>query len=287
MASRFEYLDSDNKWKSRYNADKMSMVLPDPDALTYEDFPKIESIRFTLIDSLYEPQTLSIALRNSLGNKLNVLEGVLKRFQKVRLIEGETGNVIFYGKINRIGSELDAGYGQLLNVSALDNLQELASKTISSDAEYGVETKRSTIIHDLISGGTEDKSFKTHLQDPNNIITSDSSKFEESPPNTDDEGTLNKSLSGSRKKVLDLIESIALEDETANANFRGSDFYLDTNFDNPNLSTAEPRPTFNYFPRGSVPTVPDHGLTLRFEGQNNDSERAIFPNFGFPNMEKK
>ena len=282
MASTFEYLKPPpsgsppgtlGTWESTYS-------------LTGVPDPKIEYIRFTLIDSLYEPQTLSIALRNSLGNKLNVLEGVLKRFQKVRLIEGETGNVIFYGKINRIGSELDASYGQLLNVSALDNLQELASKTISSDAEYGAATERSTIIRDIISGGTEDKHFKTHIQDLDNIITPSgpipaSNKFKKSPNNTDDEGTLNKSLSGSRKKVLDLIESIALEDETTNDNFRGYDFYLDTNFDNPSSDMAEPKPTFNYFPRGSVPTT-NNGLTLKFEGREGNSERPLFPNFGFP-----
>ena len=161
MASKFEYLDTDNKWKSRYRVDVMNDPLPDPDdPISYNLLPEVEYIRFTLIDSLYEPQTLSIALRNSRDNELNVLEGVLKRFQKVRLIEGETGNVIFYGKINRIGSELDASYGQLLNVSALDNLQELASKTISSNAEYESDTRRSTIIRDIISGGTGDKHLK-------------------------------------------------------------------------------------------------------------------------------
>ena len=259
MASRLEYLNPSNEW-------------------THE----ASLIRLTLTDSINEPQILTATMSNTARDgTLNHTEENYKRFQKVRLFEGETNNIVFYGKINRIETTLDAGYGQVLTITAVDNLQELASKTVSSNAEYDSNTRRSDVIKDLINGsGTSgEKRFRGSLVDIYNINVN-TSNFNNSAV-AESKDVLNKNLSGSRKKVLDIIENLALEDKHGvNSKFLGYDFYLDTTFNG-----TRPRPAFHYFKRGSVPSA-NKRLTLKFRATRAEIDagnvRSIYPKFGFP-----
>ena len=255
-ASTFEYLDSSSgSWTQENNY-----------------------ISLTLTDILHAPKKLSIVLTNAdnQGN-LNSRQDRYSRYQKIRLRDGNTGRIIFYGKIEKIKPDYDQQFGQTVTIESRDNLQELLKNTINTNAKYPNVTRRSQLISDIINGNTAatHEGFERHVT-PGNIII-DNNKFKNSSVSTVG-NKLNKFLKGSRKNALRVIEEISADDPLLplSDGLFSYDFFLDETFD----ENDNPQPALNYFPRGSVPVAPlTNGLTLAFREANSNQVGAVHPNY--------
>ena len=240
----------------------------------------------TITDELDMPCALSITIGNTTGNTLNSRENIYNEYQKVRVIEGNSGRIIFYGKIERILPSFDGAYGQQIEIVAHDNLNELLMQEVNENVTYTGTPRRSEIIEDIINGGGVAGEFSAHAWQgtPKNIGTSDTDKFVASG-STEAANVMNTNLSNSSKNPLRVIEELALEDpQTTTTHLTGHDFYLDTEFDALASSSAgNAQPDLHYFSRGTVPGTPaTNGLTLQFRGVNGDQIRSILPNYSFP-----
>lgn len=220
-------------------------------------------ISFNVVDELYMPMSAEIFVGNFGSNTSNSREDVYSDYQRVRLIEGNTSEILFYGKIERINSDYDPTYGQVVKIQAKDNLNELAKRVVNTD--YSGFTTRSSLISQIIS----DHSFS------GNINTSDGTKFETSA--TEPANKINSRFLNAGKSALKAITDLARE-EVTNGDFAW-DFYLDTTF-----SGNTPVPDMHFFQRGTRPSggPSSNGLTLRFQGTEGNQTRAIFPDFSFP-----
>jgi hypothetical protein len=245
-------------------------------------------IRLTITDELYLPLSLSVTIGNTTGDTLNARESVYTRYQKVRVTEGNTGRIIFYGKIERIKPNYDGMYGQSIELVCRDNLNELLKQEMNEDGVYtGTSFPTSGIITDIINGGSGDE-FTAHAWTEGavpNIGTSDNTKIIVSSSNLQaDEGT--RKFSDLSKTPLRAIEELAINDkQDTNTHLKGHDFFLDFKFDGLLSNAAsEGIPDFNYHSRGTVPTTPGtYGLTLEYKGDDTaDKVRAVFPDYAFP-----
>ncbi len=262
-ASTFEYLDS-GTWTNEPNY-----------------------IRMTLTDTLYLPMTLNVTIANHTSNVPNSRESVYKRFQKVRVIEGNSERIIFYGKIEKIDSSYEANaYGQTIELICNNNLHELSNQEMNEDGKYTGTPTISSIVEDIINGGTGDE-FTAHAWQgsPLNIGTTDTAKFVASGSTlAASEGT--KNFTGSSKSPLRVIEEFALNDPqtTPNTHLVGHEYFLDNEFDAlASNSTGNAIPDFNYHSRGTVPETPaTNGLTFQYKGANGNLIRPVFPNYTFP-----
>jgi len=211
---------------------------------------------------------LVATVANLTSTALNTQETNYGRFTKIRLKEGETGKYIFYGKVIITKPKRDSYYGHIVEVEALDNLRELATNDVDDDITGN--TTRSSLISSLISTKTWS----------GNIGVGDSTKFLTSVK-SESSGTLDLTLTGSRKKLFDIIKDLTADDiDTSSAKF-GYDFYLDTEFNGNNAT-----PDLFYFPRGSIPvgTLPASGLTLEYAPSlaQTNQVMAIAGDYSFP-----
>jgi hypothetical protein len=253
--------------------------------------PETNYIRMSITDDLYRPARLNITIADNNGETLNARQSVYTRYQKVRVIEGNSDRLIFYGKIERIiPSNQEGGFGQIVELSCVDNLNELLKQEMSTDGTYTGTPTTSEIISDIINGGTG-TDFTAHAWTDvstgvPNIGTSDTTKFVVSgTPLAADEGT--KNLVGSSKNPLRVIEEFALADKrTTDTHLSGHDFFLDFEFDSllSDKTNNTPRPDLNYHSRGTVPDTPEtYGLTLEYQGDNTAPLiKSIYGNYSFP-----
>jgi len=224
-------------------------------------------LRFTIKDKLQEPMELDALIANFSSSGLNTKETNYGKFTKVRLKERFSNKYIFYGKILRTHPSRDSQYGHVVEIRALDNLRELATKTV--DADITNQTTRSGLISQIITNNTWATGSLY------NIAVDDSTKFKTSTV-SESSGVLNKTYTGDRKKLLDIIQSIAAEDPITTG--FGYDFYLDTEF---NGNT--PTPDLFYYPRGTIPsgTMPASGLTIEYNGTEADQVIVMAGDYSF------
>ena len=251
------------------------------------------------VDALHHPQKVIIQIANSSGTEidndaLNTREGAYTKYQKIRITDGDSEEVMFFGKVTRITPKNDPQRGQVVNIEAEDNLIELMKNTINTNSIYNEDTKRSSVISDIINGDGEilddDNSVILHKRfigaaTPQSIDTSSmSGNSEVFAP----KGRLNKNLSGSRKSALRVIEELADEDpqgtdinddDTIKKSF---DFYLDNNVDKDTSYDPDGDiPELKYFKRGTEPT--DSRIRFQFKGTNeiDNNIRGIKPDYSF------
>ena len=139
--------------------------------------PENNLIRLTLTDSLHNPMMLEAII----GNPENVREVAYERYAQVRLIDLNSNRIIFYGKVEVTKPSYTGYYGETVTITARDNLQELLKNTINEKAAYANNTYSSSVIEDIINGGSSNE-FSAHAW-PGNIGTSDTAKFNQSATN--------------------------------------------------------------------------------------------------------
>ena len=211
------------------------------------------------------------------------LEGKFTDFQRVKIIDGTTKLVIFYGRLFDIDKNFDMQYGPTILVTCRDALFELGDVEMSDSTNIPLafgsgtsRTKRSQLISSLVERFSKD-----------NISTSDTDKFEASyMPYVVANGAYN--LSGGKKSVLSGIREIANSDPI-NGDITGTvvndstefghDFYAEPRFTNVNSSTEEGTSDLNYFKRGSRVDPPaTFGLTAKFAVRGGTAETGQVTN---------
>ena len=150
-------------------------------------------------DNLGLPQVLAIKL----SNPNNIVERQFADYQQVRLFEGNTGRVIFNGKIESRIPKYDDTYQQVLELTCRDNLNELLKRQINID--YVGDDKRSTIIKNIIN----DYTFTNNIDCPDG-------KFNESEF-TEPTNQINANYEGAGKNALRAISELSLKDKHISA----------------------------------------------------------------------
>mgnify|MGYP003631684134 FL=1 len=192
-------------------------------------------ISFTITDILYAPNTLIATIANPNG----ALDDRYNNFDEIEIVEDTTNLVLFRGRIYDIKKPIHPRYGGVVRLTAFDNLQELARKTIH-DGEYS-ENGRDELIRAIIDE-------HTHLGDTSIDTANHLGSKLLSSADTDAKTV---SIKGSGRTPLSVIKEEAQDDPwdgtvTSNTN-RGFAFYLDDSLD------------FNYHKLGTVPLDPDSG----------------------------
>ena len=249
---------------------------------------RYQSLIYT--DVLHHPQRISIDILNASSSELlNDLENSFTRYQKIRVIEGNTDNVLFFGRIDKITPKYDASVGQTLSIQASDNLMELTKNAISTNADYDGDVRRAIIIRDIINGSDLD-GFIRHTQ-PGNINTNDLDRALENENISEeiDGSFLSRQLEGSKKNALRIIEEIASMEFNDSTKKFSYDYYLENpsidNLDNLNIDTGVGVPAFKYFERAKNPDVSQTNtfrMNLGFRSQKNHNTRGIKPDYSFP-----
>ena len=77
-------------------------------------------------DQLYFPMSLEVVVANFGTNSFNTRESTYTKYLEVRvLLEGDSNKIGFYGKVESVEPDYDSTYGQIIKITARDNLQEL------------------------------------------------------------------------------------------------------------------------------------------------------------------
>ena len=198
-------------------------------------------ISFTIADVLYAPNSLIATIANPNG----ALDDRYNNFDEIEIVEDTTNLVLFRGRIYDIKKPIHPRYGGVVRLTAFDNLQELARKTIH-DGEYS-ENGRDELIRAIIDE-------HTHLGDTSIDTANHLGSKLLSSADTDAKTV---SIKGSGRTPLSVIKEEAQDDPwdgtvTSNTN-RGFAFYLDDSLD------------FHYHKLGTVPSDPEaNGLTVEY-----------------------
>ena len=191
-------------------------------------------ISFTIADTLYSPKTLMATISNQGG----ALDTRYSPFDEIEIVEDTTNLILFRGRIKDISKPIHPSYGGVIELTAFDNLQELASRTLR-DGVYE-ESGRDELIRTLIDSHTNlgDAFIDTANHLGSKLLTS---------ADTEPKQLI---AAGSSQTVLKAITDEAQSDPwttlPTNTN-RGFAFYLDETLD------------FNYHKLGTVPVDPDSG----------------------------
>lgn len=244
-------------------------------------------LKFTYVDTLGYPAVLEVTL----GNRESTKEATYDDYMKVRLVDLDSSSRVrycmFYGKLEKREPQWDIALGQVLVLSARDNLQELSKRIVNSD--YSVDTLRSDVIQRAVT----DYSRSGNIAIPG--IGLSSAKFVASDI-TEAAGVLTFSLAGSMKPALRFIQDVAQEDprSAAPTTAFGYDFYLGTQFTwvAPTFTTDTPAPDMYYFKRGAIPSggASSSGLTIQFQVSEANPPlvlRSMLADYTFPKATKE
>lgn len=204
-------------------------------------------ISFRIVDTLYQPMLLNAVISNPNG----AISTRYSPYDEIEIVEttsvlGEATNLIlFRGKIENISIPTHPKYGQVIELNARDNLQELAKRTMR-DGTYSANGRGGT-------SGLLKEIIEDHTATAANIDITNASTLLAST-NTDAKSATFKN---SGKTVLRAITDEAQADPwgatSVAANNSGFAFYLDAALD------------FNYHKLGTVPSAPaSNGLTVQY-----------------------
>ena len=238
-------------------------------------------ISMEITDTLNNPKRLEVRLNDAAADPFSDTPSEqvgpfgpdqtneLSEFQKVRVLAPDTGVILFYGKIYRLSEEYHPHRGQLLKVTAYDNLKELVDMpTDDKDGPFVLQNRqRHQVIKDIINSSNE-ASLKIPADNIKiigitNNIHAGTDLLESSVKTAENiTGEGNVHINTGNKKALSAILSVASSDPHSAAtreNDFGWDFYLSDAFDlnggTSNDGNHTPTQNFNYFKRGSRPAA--------------------------------
>ena len=221
---------------------------------------------------------------------------IFNEFQDIRIIEEESGMILFRGRLYHIKSHYDYQYGQSVKLVAKDLLQELLDIPTDEvpealtkiDLTDSATNKRSGIIEKIV----------TEVSD--NFALSDSTKFETSVAAlTANEAITtdgnNYRIDTGQQQVLGVLKDLSMQDPHAVGDTKhfGYDYYVDANAVS-NVATSQSgdsgKVSFNYFQRGNRPhasDIPNYGVTLEYPssgwGGQTNFRRAMLSDAEFTN----
>ena len=245
-----------------------------------------------------------LANRTTKANADNATDGkgnltdVFQAFQRIRLVDQETGIVIFTGRIYRIRQKYDFQYGTTITLIAYDAFKELEEYPMADvpDDIKSMDTTSSNVSgYDLRKRSQVIKYILNKLDLNDNIAVSDTDHFDDSW-STDSLGDKKFNPTKISRSVLKIIQELSLIDPVKNSSGTaigesGYDFRVDPYFTSCAANHA-PASMLNYFARGSRPgrggaynneasptlcTTSTDSLTIEYpvDGWNGDSGLAM------------
>ena len=260
----------------------------------------------TIDDHLHAPQKAFIKIANQASNPFSntgaasqgPFTGVLGDFTPIKIKEGLTNRIIFYGIVTSITDEYDARQGMVLQVEATDYLMELKDNTTKGAFNYivSIGSNLYDAIQNTDSKDTEHRWWDTLVSSRGGLIKS---LITQNTENIDHPGDANsadarfvestqkykesfiyKANSRGSNSVLQHIQNLAVEDPhnaiSAGQEF-GYDYYVDPNFQAAPTATEKPTAFFNYFKRGTRPATnpATYGLSIDFPSPDTSSSGSF------------
>ena len=220
-------------------------------------------------ETIGNPRSAKITISNtprdsasSTGNEgKGRFTGVFTDFQNIRILDGETGTVLFSGKIYDMQEQYDIIMGNIINLILRDNLEELKNyKTgtwVNNPLAYTTSSRVSSDIATLIDN--------VAYLDSDSISFSNTDKYEASATVYDQAGSIE--FPGNTT-LLKTVSRLAKKDPHADGSTDdfGYDYFVDPAVVTSATNTAAPSAGWNYFKRGTRPsTAPEtYGLSIKY-----------------------
>ena len=224
-------------------------------------------IMVTVEQHISAPSSADIILANrserpaagSPGNAKGNLTNVFTDFQKIRLVNQETGIVIFAGRIHRLRKRYDLQYGNTIRIYAFDALKELEQFPVDDppDSLKKINTRSaSTDGYNLRKKSQLIKYILDKLGLLTNVAVSDTDHFDDSWEALAT-GDTDLNISKMSRRVMHIIRDLALIDPIKNSSGTdvgesGHDFRVDPYFTS-SAANHKPVAMLNYFARGTRP----------------------------------
>ena len=224
-------------------------------------------IMVTVEQHISAPSSADIILANrserpaagSPGNAKGNLTNVFTDFQKIRLVNQETGIVIFSGRIHRLRKRYDLQYGNSIRIYAFDALKELEQFPVDDppDSLKKINTRSaSTDGYNLRKKSQLIKYILDKLGLLTNVAVSDTDHFDDSWEALAT-GDTDLNISKMSRRVMHIIRDLALIDPIKNSSGTdvgesGHDFRVDPYFTS-SAANHKPAAMLNYFARGTRP----------------------------------
>ena len=224
---------------------------------------------------------------------------VFTEFQDGRIIDNESGLVIFRGRIYHIRNQYDFQYGNTVKLVLKDMIQELADIPIDDappalqKIDVSTYNSRSKVIARVISklsdnfdvsDDTSTNGTSAKFEDSAYVF----SAFEQATPG----GGNNYDILSGQQQALQIINDFAKQDphdSNTDSNHFGYDYHVDANVVSSALTTSGGAVSLNYFKRGSRPAsvITTHGVTLEYPssdwGGQNNFRKAMLSDSEFTN----
>jgi len=204
-------------------------------------------ISFRIVDTLYQPMLLNAVISNPNG----AISTRYSPYDEIEIVEttsvlGETTNLIlFRGKIENISIPTHPKYGQVIELNARDNLQELAKRTMR-DGTYSASGRGGT-------SGLLKEIIEDHTATATNIDITNASTLLASTNTNARSATFKSSGSTALRVITEEAQADPWGATSGAADNSGFAFYLDSALD------------FNYHKLGTVPSAPaSNGLTVQY-----------------------
>jgi len=247
----------------------------------------------SLEDTIYQPQTLQLILRNttrnSIYNDAGIMDGVIRENTPLKVIDQSNFSVLFRGDVSTISKQHDNN-GSALLVTAYDALYQLGRSRITgegSEVYYSAETasgsgtsytgsiaskaadvddKRiSSLVKKLVQNfqpdiGDGTDGAETQLTTTEPVSNSSNADVRFRPSNSEKIGSAINgriNFASTQDSVLHSIQRLALTDKNPDVNAFGYSFFVDAN---------------NYSPSTGLKTVPllNYGATSYLPGAASD-----------------
>ena len=247
----------------------------------------------TINDSLGRPKKALIRISNQSDNPFansssskGPYTGVLGDFTPIKMRDGDTNEVIFYGFAEKTDESYQQGLGMIIDVDAVDHLALLSFSRTDNAYSYNINPSSAVLTHSIRNTDTKDDDkqewtkpvsgrsglIKSFLNQFAQDITHPSStsldvaddRFTESVKEFTENQVYNLSDRG-KKSVLFHIGDLADKDPHAASGDQdyGYDYYLDANM-SAVATSHKPAPYFNYFKRATRPVTnpATYGLSI-------------------------
>ena len=243
------------------------------------------TVSATINDNLGQPKRAIIRISNqsdnpyanSGANSKGPYTGVLGDFTPIKMRDGDTNEVIFYGFADKTNETYEQGVGMLIDIEAVDHLALLMYSRTDNAYSYNINTSAAETASVRNSDTKDDdkKEWTKDISTRSGLIKSllnqfgrgidhpsstdsdvaDTTRFTESVKKFTENSVYNLSDRG-KKPVLFHISNASEKDPhsaSGDQNY-GYDYYLDANITNFNTN-QRPNPYFNYFKRATRPAT--------------------------------
>ena len=293
--AKLEYLKADGDWEQALTPSNQDAVI-----MLHIDMGINVASKADIIMANQSPDPGNSNPAQAKGN----LTDTFSDFQRIRIVDQETGIVLFTGRIYRIRDKYDLQYGQTIRLYAFDAYKELQEYPIEDPPESlkSMDTTSSNVGgFDLRKRSQVIKYILSELDLNDNILVSDTDHWDDSW-STDSFEDKDLNISKMDRRVAGVIQDLAIADPIKNSSGTaigesGYDFRVEPYFTSCAVDHA-PKEMMNYFHRGTRPgrggaysneanptlcDTDDDSLTIQYPGTGGDTgkTRSMMSTFEF------